>query len=426
MNAPADSGARGGESWSPWRILVVDDEEGQADDTAELLNRAANSGELPHGVEASSEQSFEAALKILSRGGVDMLVLDVLDQTRQEAGTPLADLDPRGRTVFEQVRATRFLPIVFLTALPNKVRDCENAPFVQVVSKSDPYPESLIRGIKACLDSSFPQLNRKLQNHIESVVRDFMVEFVEKNWDELETEKQDVAHLLMRRLGVSFDEGGSAVTRSTASSAASSAEASVGVSPIRYYVVPPPEDYRMGDILRHTVSSVCDRTSSYSADSAGTGSTSADTDETDAENAAADRWCVILTPSCDLVTDRRKADSVVVAECVMLDTFSEYRNWVKNNSKSKRSKLAKLLKSNPAGGQKNRYFYLPKAWKLPDMMVDLQKISHIPYEQLTSYRKEASLDNPYAESLSHQFHCYLGRVGTPDLDMESATSRMRE
>ena len=202
----------------------------------------------------------------------------------------------------------------------------------------------------------------------------------------------------MRRLGVSFDGGSNLLA-----SMSGEPSAVVGkVPPIRYYIVPPPNEHRMGDILKAPVTHGCDYPDLSTRH-------------------------IVLTPTCDLVEGRAKADVVVLAECIPLETFCEYRKWAEagEKSKSSRSKLKRLLMSNPEKGQRNRYYYLPGAWTLPDTMVDFQRISHIPYGDLNGYTIEVSLDSPYAEALSHQFHCYLGRVGTPDLDVEAAIARMR-
>lgn len=373
-----------------WRVLVVDDKEGVAAETAELLNRTLNLDLSAERILAAPENSFDQALETLSQGGIDLLVLDVIQQGATTRGV---EGELRGINVFEQVRSTRFLPIVFLTALPNEVNHYRNPPFVHVVSKqTDDFNEELARCISDCLDSPFPRLSRELQNHIDRVSRDFMIEFVEENWDELSHNEEDVAHLLMRRLGVSFDNGGSLFEDRPGNSPSPSGK----VPPIRHYIVPPPTEFRMGDVLKLPVES--------------------DSSE------SLDNWYVIMTPSCDLAN--RKADSVILAECIGMSAFTEYNQWVQNRSTSGRKKLARLLKSNPADGQQFRYYYLPKAWKLPDLIVDLQKLSHIPLESLNDYDKVASIDSPYAESLSHQFHSYAGRIGTPDLDIDLAIDRM--
>ena len=380
-----------GDSGTPWYVLVVDDKETVARDTSELLNRTLNTGSPANRILAVPERSFEEALKILGRGGVDLLVLDVIQQGET---TPELDGELRGIDVFQQVRSTRFLPIVFLTALPNKVQHYKNPPFVHVVSKqADDFNTELTQCISECLSSPFPRLSRELQNHIDRISRDFMIEFVEKNWNELLDNEGDIAHLLMRRLGASFDNGGDLFKEESGDSPPPSEK----VPPIRYYIVPPPDEYRMGDILK--LSGSKDNCSEHDG-----------------------QWYIVMTPTCDFTND--KADSVVVVECTALEGFGEYQKWTESKSNEARKKLVRLLKSNPTSGQRDRYYYLPKAWNLPDLIVDFQKILHVPYGELTRYDKQASMDSPYAESLSHQFNSYMSRIGTPDLDIDSVVNRM--
>ena len=460
---------------APWRILVVDDEPRIAQNNATALNRAANSPAMPYSVQAVAEESFEAALVLVGLGGIDLLVLDVFDQVGAGAGTGVNDPEPVGRSIFEQIRAQRFLPIIFLTALPDQVESHENPPFVQILPKGETEPfEPLFAAVKRCLDSPFPSLCRGLQSHIDGISRQFMIDFVEQHWEDLKDRSEDVAHLLMRRLGVSFDAGQDVLIDDSTEELL----LDESVPPIRYYVVPAPSEHRMGDII--------------------TQPTGANTGENNTT-----RWQVVMTPSCDLVKGRTKAEYVVLAECVPLASFSEYQDWVaaETSSNSLRRKVERLLKSNPDGGSKNRLFYLPAAWKVPHLMVDLQRITYLPYSDLSrgsswrgghapcgsgtrtagkpqqrrptlttsapgvdhlqhtdlrqvqpnchniashrgppgslisqspfqhsdlsQYVKQASLDDPYAAELSHQFYCYLGRVGTPDLDLDTVIDGMR-
>lgn len=382
---------------TPWRILVVDDDERSAKNNADALNRASGSEAVPHPVEAVATKSFTEALDRVGRGDVDLLVLDVFDQAG--AGTDVTDPEPVGRGVFDRVRAQRFVPIIFLTALPDQVDRDHNPPFVQIVSKGAPDPfKALFAAVKGCLDSPFPGLYRDVRAHIENTSRRFMIDFVELHWDDLEDRPTDVAHLLMRRLGVSFDTGQNALTDHPTKAAPPAGS----VPPIRYYVVPAPDEHRTGDIVTQSVAA-------------------------DADEPATTRWHVVMTPSCDIVEGREKADYVVLAECIPLASFTEHRDWItaESPSNTRRKKVERLLKSNPDDGSRDRYFYLPAAWRVPDLMVDLQRITSIPHAHLGQYDKQASLDDPYAARLSHQFHSYLGRVGTPDLDWKTVIDAMR-
>ena len=380
----------------PWRILVVDDEESLAEMTAELLSTQSGVS-----VSAIFEKSFEESLPIISEGKFDILVLDVRNQSLSKEITLVDENVDPGLSIFETIRSRKFLPIVFYTALPELVQPLSNPPFVQIVSKIDNDDTAELRdAIAKVIDSELLNITRALDRHIETVTHGFMGDFVEKNWGAFHGHKADLAHLLLRRLSVSLERGVESFAHELGYS--TDLDSSGGVHTARVYVVPPIEDHhRMGDIL------------------SGPNALNMDTDQ----NTLC--WYVILTPSCDLVKGRVKADYVVLAECRYLDDFAEYKDWLELDSNTKKERLIKLLNSRPESHQEDRYHYLPKAWDIPDLMVDLQRICHIPYDRLDEYTTVASLDSPFSEALSYRFNRYMGRVGTPDLDLDAALDRMR-
>ena len=386
-----------------WRILVVDDEGDIAEMAVELLNSQSEVS-----VQASFEKSFEKSLPAIIDGKFDMLVLDVRNQSFSRERTLIdgeetstdGDEDP-GLGIFDLIRSQKFLPIVFYTALPNLVESLSNPPFVQVVSKI--YEDHVARlrdAVAIIVDSGLLNITSALDRHVTNVTRHFMTNFVENNWSAFRGYEADLAHLLLRRLSVSLEEEAAAFVDELGYSSGS--DTADRVHATRCYVVPPTNDYRMGDIVKGRCVS------------------SQDTDNSD------DFWYVILTPSCDLVRDRVKAEEVVMSECIPLSEFSEYGDWVREETDAAKRRLENLLRSRPDRGQLDRYHYLPAAWQIPDLLVDLQRILHIPYAQLDEYTKMASLDSPFSEALINRFNRYIGRIGTPDLDVDAALDRMRE
>ena len=389
----------------PWRVYVVDDDRHMSETIGELVVPAArNEAGQPPDIEC--EQSFEKAMSVLETRDFDLLILDVRNQA-MEASAPDAYSD-LGKQVYRDVRSRRFVPIVFYTALPAQVEQLANPPFVQVVSKiSDNPVHELREAVSVAFGSGFPRLHRALKGRVESISRDFMIDFVEKNWEELQDHKADVAHLLMRRLGISLERGGAELATELGFPTEEGPDETI--HPTRFYVALPTGDYMTGDLLHGP-----------------------DARQLNAEGRENTHWYVILTPSCDLVPGRTKAEHVVLARCLPLESFKEYRQWMEAQdtdqgagSKRKRKNLEALLRSRPHRGQEDRYHYLPAAFEVPDLLVDNQKIIHIAYEQLDLYRRVASLDSPYSEELSHRFNRYMGRLGTPDLDIPTALQRMK-
>jgi len=403
-----------------WRLLVVDDEEAIAEQTKELLDNSLSEefGEAP---EIVVETSFASALTRLADGRYDLLVLDVRDQSAED-GEPDPDT---GVVAFEQIRERQFVPVVFYTALPSRVENLESRPFVGVVSKvDDDSITALRRAVAEAFRSWLPAINRGLQEHVERVTRDFMIDFVEQHWTDLQPESRlgDVAHLLLRRLALSLAEGGHVL-------AAALGDANVELSPstvhpMRFYVIPPVAEYMTGDVLLGP-RIVPVATPSEAADTAKQGP-------------AEPVWYVVLTPACDLVGSRVKAEFVVLAECLSLDAFPEVQDWRDavtklnpNDATSTKAiqnaenRLRRLLRNNGEGRQADRFHYLPSAWDVPDLLVDLQRVVHVRHSDLERYDRKATLDSPYAESLVAQFGRYIGRLGTPDLDTDVIVTKLR-
>lgn len=398
----------------PWRILIVDDNEELAKDLQSLLSASpvSDADAIP---EVAISTKFDDALALLERENFDLLILDVRDESRTAMGFDDGDDNTAttpadaGLTVFQRVREKRFVPVIFYTALPDLVEEDARPgpPFVAVVSKLADDPNGELQSyIGTVFKSTLPAIHRALLTHVEQVVRDFMGGFVQEHWPELGTppRKGDVAHLLLRRLSLTLGQGAPLLEGELAEEPIALDEDKV--HPMRYYVIPPLDGRQTGDILRHQTAG------------------------TDAETTW--EWFVVLTPACDLVSSRVKSDFVTLARCVPLQGFEEYTKFAEANpdpgaepTAKTRDPLLKLMHNNRGQGQADRWAYLPSAWEVPDLLVDFQQISCIPYADLEGYECVAALDSPYAEWLVQRFVRFVGRIGTPDLDVNAALQRLR-
>lgn len=272
-----------------------------------------------------------------------------------------------------------------------------------VVSKLEDEDNTLRSKVIEVFDSPLPRLNRALARHVDQVLLTFMVDFVEKNWPGLSdpARTDDLAYLLARRLAHSLGAG----RIDDLGDAPPPHVADGRVHPTRLYVTPPIGEFTTGDLL-------------LSADG---------------------EWFTLLTPACDLVPREKKrssqppamkpnADFVVVAHCQRLTETDEYKQWLASDrpasaGERRPDRLDKLI-SNSREGQRDRYYFLPAAWGLPDLVVDLQRLTHLPYRDLETFKRSATLDDPYAQSLVAQLGRFVGRMGTPDLDVAAVRSRL--
>jgi hypothetical protein len=93
------------------------------------------------------------------------------------------------------------------------------------------------------------------------------------------------------------------------------------------------------------------------------------------------------------------------------------------STNSSRKDLLDLLKNRRRSGP-DRFHLLPGFCQLPDLVVDFQKLEPFPLKDLKAMKCVATLASPYAESLASRFLRYVGRLGTPDLDVEFVMKRL--
>lgn len=396
-------------------LLIVEDERETLDLLVEVL-----SSEFGGTIAIQGEPDFDHALKRLLLERFDMVILDV---RRGDPHRPIDEGDTEaGRLCFQAIRERRFLPVVFHTALPNQVRDLES-PVVRIVEKSGP-PAVLVSTVRSVIEGGLPAVVRALHSHVDRIQRDYMWEFGAAAWAEFgQAGAEDLAHILARRLALSFDEAGvqdimralgpkQSEEPAGAVAEEESTEESVsalgvpggavmgghGVHPVRLYVVPPlePGAHRMGDLYR--------------------------------DHSDPPVYWVLLTPSCDTVCDGNrpvKADRIVMAGCEPLEQLREYLDWTKAQTSNTKTSALKSLLSNNRIGQKDRYFSLPAAFALPNLVVDLANLRSLQFSELESLVHLASLDTPYAASLLTQFLRYFGRFGTADINVNYVVGRLK-
>jgi hypothetical protein len=106
----------------------------------------------------------------------------------------------------------------------------------------------------------------------------------------------------------------------------------------------------------------------------------------------------------------------------------EYRQWrdgLPTPSNTRIRQLQELLRNNRQGNQSERFFFLPGALSLPDLVVDFQQLVTLRREHMRGLERLASLDSPFAEALLARFARYFGRLGTPDLDVAVLLQRLQ-
>lgn len=371
-----------GQEGIKWRFLIVEDKE---DKVRQLQEIAPACVDAPDEVEVYVCPTFKKAAARLRTERFDLLILDLKD----DSDTTLeADSSPAGLAIFEELKKTRFVPVVFYTALAHKVRS-EQTSFVRVVEKTEDVTR-VKEEVRRVLATQLPRLTR----HLEELQRSYMWDFVSTHWKEFDSshEQADLAYLLARRLALTLQREARKMARKMAGKAVLLADPK-NVHPMEMYIRPPVSTNRLaGDILRGAV------------------------------GVESGHW-LVLTPSCDFEQAGR-LHSVLLAQCIPVTSLPEYVNW-KANPATNAGPLRAMIGDNRGDAQPERFKFLPGTYFLPDSIVDFQRLRAVSPDDVSKLEVVASLDSPFAEAALARFSRYFGRLGTPDIDKNVVINRLQ-
>lgn len=365
-----------------WRFLVVEDNESIA---KQLLEAAPAFVDSPDTAEADLCETFKEAMERLKSDRYDLVILDLKDDGNAFHS---AESEPAGLEVFDELKKTRFVPVVFYTAHPEWVRSAQTS-FVRVVEKTETTAR-VKEEVRRLLATQLPALTRQ----VEEIQRSYMWDFVNKHWKEFDTahEQADVAYLLARRLALCLQREARRMARNMAGEAVPIADPK-NVHPMEMYIRPPVGTSRLaGDIMKGVVGS------------------------------ESGHW-LVLTPSCDFEQVGRLS-SVLLAQCVPLSSEPEYAKW-KANPATNVDPLRAVIGDNRQKAQSERFKFLPGTFFFPDSVVDFQKLRTVSPNELNALEVVASLDSPFAEAVLARFSRYFGRLGTPDIDKNVVLDRLQ-
>lgn len=352
------------------RVLIVEDQEDLAADARREIEEAFEENEEID-VEVAVETDFDEGFAKVQRGESDVVVLDV----RRDTPDPSADDETAGRTVFFNIKEACFAPIIFWTALPEKVRDDEMTPLVTVVTKQD--MDELPKAIEAAIASRAVTTITDIETHVATVLRQHMWTELAPNWAEYtkDGDSADIAQVLLSRLARVLDQD---------------REQSFTAHPSHRYIYPPASNvWSPGDVLRSL-------------------------DGT---------WWVVLTPACDF--EQEKVEFVLLAKANPLEAHPKYEKWAgANDGSSNKDNYWTSLRQHVLMATQGRFHFLPAFREIPDLVIDLENVKSVPVKDLDDENAVASLVSPFAEALLVQHSHFRGRIGVPDLDSELIKVRL--
>lgn len=353
-----------------WRILIIEDNpELAADAQREITEAFDQNAEID--VDVRYETDFDAGFALVRDGRSDVVVLDV----RRDSPNPTSADETAGHAVFQDIREARFAPVIFWTALPDKVNDEVMLPLVAVVKKDD--LDKLPAAIEAAIESRALDTIADIEMHVASVLKRHMWTELGPHWSEYTdgVDPATVAQVLISRLARVLDED---------------REQSFTAHPSHRYIYPPASQVRApGDIIR-------------------------DKDRD---------WWIVLTPACDF--EQRKFEFVLLARASSLEAHQKYLSWTAAKAKGNAAKSEwNDLRKDVLMATQGRYHYLPAFRDIPDLVVDLEDVRSVTAETLEAMEAVASLVSPFSEALLVQHSHFRGRIGVPDLDAELIKQRL--
>lgn len=155
-----------------WTVVIVEDNEDFRKDVEDQLRRSDVAyGRAPRVIPVAE---FSQAEEVLSAQTVDVVILDVRDDEGR---------DDAGELILDNLKSTRFVPVVFYTAYTERVEPLAQPPVVQVVGKEE-HTDVLINAVKAAFDSGLPIAVRGLADHVREVTREYLWD-ISKQWASL-------------------------------------------------------------------------------------------------------------------------------------------------------------------------------------------------------------------------------------------------
>ncbi|MFB7147832.1 MULTISPECIES: hypothetical protein [Streptomyces] len=387
-----------------WTVVIVEDNEDYRNDAElQLLQSDVAYGRAPRVIPVSE---FSEAEGILGAETVDVVILDVRDDRGR---------DDAGEYLLENLKDTRFVPVVFYTAYTERVEPLAQPPVVQVVGKEE-HTDVLVDAVRAAFDSRLPIAVRGLADHVREVTREYLWDIADQ-WASLgDFDAEEKTTLLVARLARSLE-------LTLALNGEDRLRGPVGRAlglpsnwhPSRIYVIPPMGDtFDTGDLLLHQ------ETQSY--------------------------W-VQLTPSCDLANE--KADRHLLLAADPLLEVEPFRSWsaaetewiqVKDAampsggwSKAENERRKKLQKDSREFraaskqiilGRHDRFFHLPKFFKVPDLLVDLQHVRTPADAEMGEYVRISGLASPWPQVLVNRYNRQTGRMGFDDPNADAVLERI--
>lgn len=379
-----------------WNVLLVEDDPETCRQIEEFFSdELFDSRKLAFHV----INDWEPAFRLIRERKADLVILDIYRGPASIGGERV------GEQVLSRIIENGFVSVVLHTNLPEGLQG-HTSQFVRLVPKTDGLPK-LREEIQSLFNTRIPRMHRAVINRLDSILRDYMWKFVQPNWEQFQpiANKPEFLRLVVQRLAITLAREG--IDEMTAEVFGTGAVPPVAdpenVHPAEWYIKPPiGPDPQIGDIRVR-------------------------------ESGSDKEYLVVLWPSCDMVSTKGrtpKAERLLCAKSTLLRVTTPLTGWISNATLKDKENIRRMTQSTllppEKEGSPERYHYLPGVWDIPHLIVDFQALEHLDLPTVRGFQCLATLASPFAEALGSRFTRYIGRIGTPDLDIETLIADLRQ
>lgn len=362
------------------KLIIVEDNEEQIKlykDTIDEFNKSSIikieskvSKNLKEGFEQIKTDDFDAAIIDLRLGSEDMT--------------------GKGKQIIKEIKSNLRFPVFVLSAYPGDLDEDlkkENVFYkVYVQTKKD--TTDVLKEITDIYKTGITKIMGS-KGIIEKTLQKVFWENIANSmeyWKKEVEDKNKIEKVLSRHILAHLDES----LRLTEEGAFEKCH------PAEVYIIPPiKKDFFTGDILK---------------------------------NKTSEEYFLILTPACDMElrkqgdnSIKRNADKITLAKLTEFNQVPEIREYINNQSNTKKKKVEEYIKNT----KKGRYHYLPSfGTQIPGFLIDFQDINQINQDELTTYNRVASIDEPFLKDIISRFTSYYARQGSPNLDIDIILKRL--
>ena len=350
------------------RLLYIEDDEKNREGLVKAL-----SDEIlcDFTIKIDAIDTFDNAVEKIVSSHYHIIILDIYK------GKPDEGKDA-GFDILKQIQKKYFVPVVFYSGSTYKVEELRSQ-IVGVVSKLDG-EEHLKQEIERLVKFNLPFVKENIYNYLEKEFKTYFWDIIHNKKDIFTVDKSDfsLGYLMLRKFGNSLSK------EKIYEILEDNTLKKDKIHPMEFYLYPTDteQEYECGEILQK-----------------------------------GNDVFVVLTPSCDLIKDRkrgRKVGLVLVVRTQLLSITNEYKKYNTTKNKENTNNLANLIESRRG----DRYFFLPQTPFIESRVIDFQKKTMIGYKKLNKFKRIAKLDSPFAEAMVASFIRYYNRIGFPDIDSD--------